>query len=53
MPRNLTAALCATLALLSAGAAAAPAFADALPSEAAASRVISVPRDKSLSFRLD
>jgi pilus assembly protein CpaC len=53
MPRNLTTALCATLALLCAGAAAAPALADALPSEAAVSRVISVPRDKSLSFRLE
>ena len=53
MPRNLTAALCAALTLLSVGAAAAPALADALPSEAATSRVISVPRDKSLSFRLD
>ena len=53
MPRNLTAALCAALTLLSAGTVATPAFADALPSEAAISRVISVPRDKSLSFRLD
>src|SRR5437899_6035683 len=53
MPRNLATALCATLALLTTGAAAAPAFADALPSESAPSRVISVPRDKSLSFRLD
>jgi pilus assembly protein CpaC len=53
MPRTLTAALCASLTLLTAGAAAAPAFADALPSEAALSRVITVPRDKSLSFRLD
>lgn len=53
MPRNLATALCATVALLTAGAAATPALADALPSEAAASRVISVPRDKSLSFRLD
>jgi pilus assembly protein CpaC len=53
MPRNLATALCATLAVLTTGAAAAPAFADALPSESAPSRVISVPRDKSLSFRLD
>jgi pilus assembly protein CpaC len=53
MPRNLATALCATLTLLTTGAAAAPAFADALPSESAPSRVISVPRDKSLSFRLD
>ncbi|MDB5435852.1 MAG: cpaC [Phenylobacterium sp.] len=53
MPRNLATALCATLALLTTGAAAAPAFADALPSESAPSRVISVPRDKSLSFRLE
>ncbi|WP_372782732.1 type II and III secretion system protein family protein [Phenylobacterium sp.] len=53
MPRNLATALCATVALLTAGAAATPAFADALPSEAAVSRVITVPRDKSLSFRLE
>jgi pilus assembly protein CpaC len=53
MPRNLARALCATLTLLTSGAVAAPAFADALPSESAPSRVISVPRDKSLSFRLD
>jgi pilus assembly protein CpaC len=53
MPRNLTAAACAALALLSAGAAATPAVADAMVSEAAMSRVISVPKDKSLSFRLD
>jgi pilus assembly protein CpaC len=53
MPRNLATALCATVALLSAGATATSAFADALPSEAAASRVITVPRDKSLSFRLE
>jgi pilus assembly protein CpaC len=53
MPRNLATALCATLALLTTGAAATPAFADALPSESAPSRVISVPRDKSLSFRLE
>jgi pilus assembly protein CpaC len=53
MPRTLSAALCASVALLTAGAVAAPAFADALPSEAAPSRVISVPRDKSLSFRLN
>lgn len=53
MPRNLTAALCASLTLVTAGAVAAPAFADALTSEAARSRVISVPKDKSLSFRLD
>lgn len=53
MPRNLATALCATVALLTTGAAATSAFADALPSESAPSRVISVPRDKSLSFRLD
>jgi pilus assembly protein CpaC len=53
MPRTLSAALCATVALLAASAVAGPAFADALPSEAAPSRVITVPKDKSLSFRLD
>jgi pilus assembly protein CpaC len=53
MPRHLATALCATVALLAAGTAATSAFADALPSEAAASRVITVPRDKSLSFRLE
>jgi pilus assembly protein CpaC len=53
MPRNLATALCAAAALLTTGAGAAPAFADALPSEAAPSRVITVPRDKSLSFRLE
>lgn len=53
MPRNLATALCATVALLTTGAVATSAFADALPSESAPSRVISVPRDKSLSFRLD
>lgn len=53
MPRNLATALCATVALLTTGAAATPTFADALPAEAAASRVITVPRDKSLSFRLE
>jgi len=53
MPRTLSAALCASLALLSATAIATPAFADAFSSEAAPSRVILVPRDKSLSFRLD
>ncbi|HEY2752876.1 type II and III secretion system protein family protein [Phenylobacterium sp.] len=53
MPRNLATAFCATLTLLTTGAVASPALADALPSEAAPSRVISVPRDKSLSFRLD
>jgi pilus assembly protein CpaC len=53
MPRNLIAAVGAALALTTAAGAAGHAFADALPSEAAPSRVISVPRDKSLSFRLD
>jgi pilus assembly protein CpaC len=53
MPRTLTAALFASVALLAATATAGPAFADALPSEGGPSRVISVPRDKSLSFRLD
>jgi len=49
MSRTLAGAFAATLALL----AAAPAAADAFPSEQAPSRVIHVPRDKSLSFRLD
>jgi pilus assembly protein CpaC len=53
MPRNLATALCATVALLAVGATATSACADALPSEAAVSRVITVPRDKSLSFRLE
>jgi pilus assembly protein CpaC len=53
MPRHFAGAACAALALLGASAAAAPAFADAMVSEAAPSRVISVPKDKSLSFRLD
>lgn len=51
--RHLATALCAAATLLSAGAAATPAFADSFASEAAPSRVISVPKDKSLSFRLD
>src|SRR3954463_3922006 len=53
MSRNLATALCATAALLTAGLAASPAYADAMSSEQAPSRVISVPKDKSLSFRLD
>jgi pilus assembly protein CpaC len=53
MSRNLATALCATAALLTAGLAASPAYADAMASEQAPSRVISVPKDKSLSFRLD
>jgi pilus assembly protein CpaC len=53
MSRTSSAAFIAALSLLTAGAAAAPALADALPSEAALSRVITVPKDKSLSFRLD
>ncbi len=53
MPRNLATALCATAALLTAGLAASPAQADAMAAEQAPSRVISVPKDKSLSFRLD
>ena len=52
MACRLVPALCAAAAILGATAAAAPAFADAMTSEAAASRVISVPRNKSLSFRL-
>lgn len=53
MSRNLATALCASLTVLSAGLAAAPAMADAMMSEAAPVRVITVPKDKSLSFRLD
>ncbi len=53
MSRNLATALCATAALLTAGLAATPAFADSMASETAPSRTISVPKNKSLSFRLD
>jgi pilus assembly protein CpaC len=53
MPRHLATALCASLTLLMATAAAAPAFADSFASESAPIRTISVPKDKSLSFRLD
>ena len=53
MPRNLIAAGVAALALIGATAVATPAFADAMVSEQAPSRVISVPKDKSLSYRLD
>jgi pilus assembly protein CpaC len=53
MPRNLAKALCAAVVLIGAAATAAPAYADAMVSEAMSSRVISVPKDKSLSFRLD
>jgi pilus assembly protein CpaC len=53
MPRQLAAATAAALTLFSAGAVALPAHADAMMSEQAPSRVISVPKDKSLSFRLD
>jgi pilus assembly protein CpaC len=49
MSRKLAGALAATFALL----AAAPAAAEVFASEAVPSRVIFVPRDKSLSFRLD
>ena len=59
MARRLAPALRAAAVVLGASAAAAPAFAAAptfaavMTSEAAASRVISVPRNKSLSFRLN
>lgn len=53
MPRNLIAAGVAALTLVSAAAVATPAFADAMVSEQAPSRLISLPKDKSLSFRLD
>jgi pilus assembly protein CpaC len=52
MSAKLIGALCASLALLAAAPAPAVA-ADAFQAEAAPSRVIYVPRDKSLSFRLD
>jgi pilus assembly protein CpaC len=50
MSRKLAGALCATVALLTA---AAPAAAQVMRSEAVPSRTIFVPRDKSLSFRLE
>jgi pilus assembly protein CpaC len=53
MSRNLATALCASLTVLAAGLTATPAMADSMMSEAAPSRVITVPKDKSLSFRLD
>ena len=53
MSRHLASALCATVSLLAATAAATPAFADQFASEAAPVRTISVPKDKALSFRLD
>jgi pilus assembly protein CpaC len=53
MPRNLAGAMCAALALATGAVVATPAFADSMLSEQAPSRSISVPRDKSLSFRLD
>jgi len=55
MSRSLAKALCASVAAITAATATLPsaAVADAMMSEAAPSRVISVPKDKSLSFRLD
>lgn len=53
MSRKLAGALCATLALLAGVPAATSAAAQVMPSEAAPSRTIFVPRDKSLAFRLD
>ena len=55
MSRSLAKALCASVAAITAVTATLPsaAVADAMMSEAAPSRVISVPKDKSLSFRLD
>jgi pilus assembly protein CpaC len=53
MPRQRAAATAAALTLFSVGAVALPAHADAMMSEQAPSRVITVPKDKSLSFRLD
>lgn len=53
MPRKFAGAMCAALALATGAAVATTAFADSMPSESAPSRSISVPRDKSLSFRLE
>lgn len=53
MPRRLSSTLCATLALLMAVAPAAPSAAQTMHSESAPSRVIFVPVDKSMSFRLE
>jgi pilus assembly protein CpaC len=53
MSRPLAKALCAAAALLTVGIPAGVTHADAMYSEAAPSRSIAVPKDKSLSFRLD
>ena len=53
MPRSFATALCAALTLVTASAGATGACAGPLPSEGAPTRVIHVPRDQSLSFRLD
>lgn len=53
MSPKLAKLLCAAAVVLTAAAAAPPAVADAMMSETAPARVISVPKDKSLSFRLD
>ena len=53
MPQQLAKALCAAAAVLTAALPAGVSRADAMFSEAAPSRSISVPKDKSLSFRLD
>ena len=55
MQKSLAKALCASLAAATALTAVAPvpAYADAMLGESAPSRVIAVPKDKSLSFRLD
>src|SRR5690606_7474268 len=53
MSRNLARALCAALAFALAIPAAAPSTAQVMRSESVPSRVIFVPRDKSLAYRLD
>ena len=53
MSRNLAKALCAAVSLLTGAIPAGAPRADAMYSEAAPSRSIAVPKDKSLSFRLD
>jgi|GEM_PF-844711 len=53
MSRHLAKALCATAALMTVSIPAGATHADAMYSEAAPSRSIAVPKDKSLSFRLD
>lgn len=53
MSRKLASALCATAALITGSVVPLTARADSMASETAPSRTISVPKNKSLSFRLD